>query len=255
MKYNRVKTSLKILKALTWGSLLLSSPAYAFNVDFDSSWEAFGDVEVANPSTVRLSTDGLFDDDADIGANNGDFNYSGTPAAPVGFVSPDLSEFLGVSTSALDVGGFAYEGSAIKKTIVVNAGEVLNFTWDFNTNETLLATDPWRGSFLDYTFFSVNNQIIKLADVSNATVGSASIFDKQTGVQKYEYTFNNAGTQTIAFGLVDIDDFSVTSAVTIKDVSIKATPKPVPEPMNILGTGFAVLFYFVYKKRNTVKKI
>lgn len=252
MRHSSKKTSLTIINALAWGSIILSSPAYAFDGGFDSSWETFGDVEVTNPSTVRLSTDGLFDDDADIDANNGDFNYSGTPAAPVGFVSPDLSEFLGVSTSALDVGGFAYEGSAIKKTINVNAGDILTFTWDFNTNETLLATDPWRGSFLDYTFLSVNNQIIKLADTNNALVDSASIFDKETGIQNYEYTFNSAGTQTIAFGLVDIDDFSVTSAVTIKDVSVKATPKSVPEPVSILGTGFAVFFSLLYRKRTTV---
>lgn len=254
MRHNSKKASLTIINALAWGGMILSSPAYAFDGSFDSSWETFGDVEVTNPSAVRLSTDGLFDDDADLGANNGDFNYSGTPAAPVGFVSPDLSEFLGVPTSALDVGGFAYEGSAIKKTINVKAGDILQFTWDFSTNETLLATDPWRGSFLDYTFLLVNNQIIKLADTNNALVSSTSIFDKETGIQNYEYTFNNAGTQTIAFGLVDIDDFSVTSAVTIKGVSLKATPKSVPEPVSILGTGLAVFFSLLYTKRTTFNK-
>ena len=245
-----MKNKTKILNLVTWSTLILSTPAQAVNINFDNSWEKFGDVEVVNPSQANLSTDGLFDDDADLNANSGDFNYSGNPAGQVGFVSPDLTEFLGIDADALDMGGFAFEGSAIKRTFNVNAGDKLKFAWNFRTNETALATDPFRGSFVDYSFFLVNDQITKLADINNATVNSASIFDQETGMQNYQYTFNNAGSYTVALGLVDIDDFAVTSALSVENVNVK----PVPEPMTILGTGVALGFGFLFKKGRSRRK-
>ncbi len=185
-----------------------------------------------------------------LNANNGDFNYSGNPTGQVGFVSPNLPEFLGINADALDMGGFASEGSAIKRTFNVNAGDKLKFAWNFRTNETALSTDPFRGSFADYSFFLVNNQITKLADINSATVNSASIFDKETGMQNYEYTFNNAGTYKIALGLVDIDDFAVTSALSVENVNVEA----VPEPLTIFGTGVALGFGFLFKKGRNRKK-
>lgn len=245
-----MKTKTKILNLLTWSSLILSTPAQAVNINLDNSWEKFGDVEIANPNQANLSTDGLFDDDLDLNANNGDFNYSGNPAGQVGFVSPDLTEFLGINVDALDMGGFAFEGSAIKRTFNVNAGDKLKFAWNFRTNETALATDPFRGSFVDYSFFLVNNQVTKLADINNATVNSAGIFDKETGMQNYQYTFNNAGTYTVALGLVDIDDFAVTSALSVNNVDLE----PVPEPLTIFGTGVALGFGFLFKKGRNRRK-
>lgn len=251
-----MKTSIKILNVLTWASLILSSPAQAFSLNFDDSWEQFGDVEVVNSSKANLSTDGLFFDDTDLGANNGDFNYSGNPAAPVGFDFGfgRLEDFLNIDASALDVGGFAYEGSAIKRTINVKAGDVLKFAWNFQTNETALATDPWRGSFVDYSFFSVDGQLTKLADINNATANLGSIFDKETGVQNYEYTFNNAGTYTVALGVVDIDDFNVSSGLSLENVrseKVYTVPEPVLEPMTIFGTGAALGFGVLLKKKSS----
>lgn len=243
---------IKILNLLTWASLILSSPAKAFELNFNSSsWEKYGDVGVVNPSKINLSTNGLLYDDFDLGANNGDFNFSKNPAGMVGFGG--LEDFLGVEVSKLDVGGFAYEGSAIKQTFNANAGDTLKFTWNFRTNETALATDPWRGSFLDYTFFSVNGKITKLADINNATTVSPTIFHKETGTQIYEYTFNKAGSYTISIGLLDIDDFAVTSALTVNNINLEKV-KAVPETITILGTfvvlGFGIIFQKEFAKNN-----
>jgi hypothetical protein len=253
-KNTNMKNSIKVLNVLTWASLILSSPAQAFSLNFDNSWEKFGDVEVVNPSKANLSTDGLVFDDTDLGANNGDFNYSGNPAASVGFVSPNLAEFLGINASKLDVGGYAYEGSAIKKTINVNAGDVLKFAWNFQTNETALATDPWRGSFIDYSFFLVDGQLNKLADINNANAKLGSIFDQETGLKPYEYKFNNTGTYTVALGVVDINDYNVSSALSLENIRVEkayAVPEPVPEPMTMLGTGVALGFGVLLKKESS----
>lgn len=249
-----MKTSIQLVSLLTWGSLIFSNPAQALDLNFDDSWEKFGDVEIVNPHKANLSTDGLFDDDFNLGANNGNFNYSGNPAGMVGFRG--LEDFLGVDVSVLDVGGYAYEGSAIKKTINANTGDVLRFSWNFSTNETFLATEPLRGSFLDYSFFLINGQIQKLADVNNAIV-SAGTFNKETGIKNYEYRFNNAGTYTIALGLVDINDFAVSSGLSVNNVSlekIQAVPEPLPQPVTILGSGI-VLGLATLSKNKYAKRV
>ncbi|AFY54223.1 hypothetical protein Riv7116_1674 [Rivularia sp. PCC 7116] len=246
-----MKTNIKLISILTWASLIFSTPAKAFDSDFNSpSWEKSGDVSVVNPNQVNLSTDGLFYDDFDLGADNGDFNFSGNPAAMVGFGG--LEDFLDIDASVLDVGGYAYEGSAIKQTINVKTGDVLTFEWNFGTNETSLAADPWRGSFIDYTFFSINGQLTKVADINSANTDSPSIFDKETGTQIYQHTFNNTGTYTVAFGLVDIDDYNVTSALSIKNINlerIQSVPEPVSQPITILGTSILLGFSALYKKK------
>ncbi len=251
-----MKTAIKIASLLTWVSLMFSNPAQALSLNFDDSWEKFGDVEVVNSNQANLSNDGLFDDDFDLGASNGDFNYSGTPAGIVGFGG--LEDFLGIDVSLLDVGGYAYEGSAIKKTINVKAGDKLKFAWNFSTNETSEAvsqeTEALRGSFLDYSFFFVNGQITKLADINGAIVNTAGTFDKETGIQNYEYKFNNAGIYTIALGVVDINDFAVTSALSLNNVrleNIQSVPEPLAQPLTILGSGIALGFATLSKKKYT----
>ncbi len=257
MKTKTMKTNFKILNLLTWATLVLSTPAQAANLEFDDSWEIFGDVQASSPSQANLSTDGLFFDDTDLGGNNGDFNFSGNPAGFVGFVSPDLSEFLEITVDQLDIGGFAYEGSAIKQTINVNAGDKLKFSWNFLTNETFLDTDPLRGSFIDYSFLLVDNQMIPLADINDATLNSASIFDQETGLQNYEYTFNNGGTYKIALGLVEIDDFAVTSALTVENIRLEKSnivTQPIPEPGTILGIALVGGFSVLLKNEGSKRK-
>lgn len=250
-----MKTTIKLVSILTWGSLIFSNPAQALNLKFDNSWEQFGDVEVVNPTTANLSTDALFDDDFDLGVNNGDFNYSGNPAGQVGFGG--LEDFLGVDVSIFDIEGVAYEGSAIKKTINVKAGDKLKFAWNFSTNETSQNLEPSRGSFLDYGFFLVNGQITKLADINNAIAISTNNFDRQTGIQNYEYQFNSAGAYTIALGVIDINDFTVTSALSLNNISLETSqsvPEPLPQPLTILGSGLALGFVTLSKKKYRNKK-
>lgn len=249
-----MRNAIKFIGVLSWGGLLISSPAQAADLDFNngtSPWSTFGDVYVANPKEVLLSTDAILDDDIQLGANSGQFNFSGQPAGEVGFVSPNLAEFLGIDASLLDINGFAYEGSAIKRTINVKAGDSLVFQRNFLTNEnSALVSGSFRASFNDYSFLLVNDQIKKLADINDATQSLPNFivaFDKETGIQTVKHTFNNAGTYTIGFGVVDIDDFIISSALSIQNVTLESSPisETIPEPTTILGAlvtmGFGVL--------------
>ena len=59
-------------------------------------------------------------------------------------------------------------------------------------------------------------------------------FDGHTDKQIWEYEFDEAGTYKVAFGVIDIDDFIVTSALSVENVEV------IPEPLTILGTATAI---------------
>jgi hypothetical protein len=218
--------------ALSW---LTISPTQAASLNL-STWASFGDVKTETPFQADLSTDGSADDDFDLGVSAGTFNFSGTPAGTVGFASPTLDEFLGIDPSQLDVSGIAYEGSALKQVVTVEAGEVLSFDWNFLTNETSPLIDPNIGSLNDYAFFLVNDEVNVLADIDDAIVPSG-FFVSETGNRSFQYRFNRAGSYTVAFGAVDVDDFTVTSALSVSNVTLtrRTNPTTVPETTPVVG--------------------
>jgi hypothetical protein len=206
----------------------------------DLTWESSGDVEI-DGTTLRLSTNALPSDDDDLG----DFNFSGNPATSIGFDLGfgKLEDFLGIDVEKLDIDidETAYEGSAIKTTLNLSSSTELSFNWDFLTNETSdsLSQEP----FNDYGFFFIGDRITKLADWRNANQTSCDfLFNSCTGVQTRTFTLN-PGNYNFGFGVIDIDDFVVTSALRISSFTltpISQPPATVPEPNLILGL-FATL--------------
>lgn len=230
IKHSTFKLGLVSLASL--GSLAMTTAsAHAVQVDF-SSWQQFGDVTTPALDRANLSNNALQNEDSSEDIN---FNYSGNPAGQARPL-PDLQDFLSLAPDALDIEGYALEGSAIKNTLTVAAGDVLRFNWNFRTNET---------SYNDFAFFLVNSTLIKLADFTNATQAS-SPFIQETGINSY--TFSTPGTYTLTFGVVDVDDYGTTSALEVSNARLE----PVPEPVNILGSltalGFGVTMRRLRKK-------
>ncbi len=215
-------------------------PVFAANLDLNT-WEQSGDVKVESSDQATLSTDGLVADDQELGANNGDFNFSGEPASMVGFGG--LEDFLNIEASLLDIEGSAYEGSAIKTNLTVNAGDRLIFDWQFFTNETSTLLAEELHPLNDYAFLLVNGEIEKLADYQHA-INSSPMFDRQTEIETFDYLFAVGGTYSIALGVIDVDDFSITSALSVENVRLE----PIPEPLTILGVGTAIALGTGFKK-------
>jgi hypothetical protein len=215
IKQSTFKLSLVSLASL--GSLTMTSTsAHAIQLVNFNSWQKFGDVTTPALGTANLSNNALLGDD---GSADGDYNYSGDPAGEA-LPNPNLQTFLGLTDAGLDVGGIAYEGSAIKNTVTVAAGDVLRFNWNFRTNES----QP--GGLKDFAFFLVGNTVFKLADFTDATQPSTPYL-WETGLR--QYTFATAGTYSLALGIADIDDYNVSSALEISNARIE----PVPEPSTI----------------------
>ncbi|WP_013334652.1 hypothetical protein [Gloeothece verrucosa] len=259
MKNNNVKLEIESLASISNEKKIISSLKECINISFFlivgilgldnrvlgaelnllSGWEIAGDVQIESATRVNLSSDGLFDDDIDLAVQTGEFNFSGNAASVVGFGS--LETFLGIDVAQLNLEGVAYEGSAIKTNLSVNTRSELSFDWEFLTNETFEL--PLR-PFNDYGFVQIGQQVNKLTDYQNTQKSPNCSFGFVgcTGVKSLKYTLA-AGQYTLAFGVIDVDDFAITSALKVSKINLtpnQEEPVTVPEP-NLVFAIFTAL--------------
>lgn len=196
----------KHLPAATLLAALFISPAQAAPIANLTAWAATGDVQVSS-LTASLTTASLIYED-DFPAAAGAYNLSGVGTAEVG-IPAGLEEFVGLQIGNLDPdpvnGVMAREGSALKHTIQVQAGDTLSFDWAFSTLEGL-PTDH-----NDYAFMVIDDVLTLLGDVASASTGG-----------RFSQTFSAAGTAQIAFGIVDVLDYGVTSRLDIGALALSA---------------------------------
>jgi hypothetical protein len=112
--------TLTLYSCLTLG---LTNPVKAASLDL-TTWDTLGDVNLVNNNQVLLSNDADLDDDIELGAASGSFNFSGTPAADNVF--GDLEFFLGLNQGYLSGSGEVIEGSVIQTELTVQAGDELS---------------------------------------------------------------------------------------------------------------------------------
>ena len=134
----------------------------------------------------------------------------------------------------------AYEGSGVTRLLSVSAGDRLNFNWQFLTLD-------YTGA--DYAFAAIDGAVIRLGGAEVATPlqplvpngGSVpeTLFWTPPGWQSGEVVFTRSGTVQIGFGVVDVGDFTVSSAVAIQDVVLTPVPEPAEWIILLAGLGAA----------------
>ncbi|MBE9213826.1 pre-peptidase C-terminal domain-containing protein [Plectonema cf. radiosum LEGE 06105] len=155
---------------------------------------------------------------AEFGAvpTQGDFQALLTTG--VGSVSDNtLESFLGLNSGDIDsIGnGDATEGSALQKTITVEAGDVLSFDFNFLTNE---GTPTF---FNDFAFvFITSNTLSELADTNSFFELSPTVFSEETDYDNFTFEFSAGGTYTVGIGVVDLQDTVVDSGLLVDDFKI-----------------------------------
>lgn len=134
----------------------------------------------------------------------------------------ELAKFLGVEVNNLVEMGEVYEGSAIKKSITVEAGDTLTFDWNF-------FTDDFRNQANnDFAFFTLTSLgETKLADTFSRfsnNQNNPTSFLHQTGFQIASYTFTRGGTYSLGIGVVDVQDGAVDSGLMLDNFSLTRRP-------------------------------
>ncbi|MBD2741826.1 hypothetical protein [Coleofasciculus sp. FACHB-1120] len=182
-----------------------------------------------------------------LGFDNNSNPIIGGNAAPVTFISgfaeeESLEGFLGFSTFLGDESLYdlataePIEGSAIKQTFKGSTGQKLSFSWNFLTNEAVeqaAVNDFTYPDFNDFAFVSLQSdsgtQFFNLADTISKFSDSASVFNKETGLQTFSYILPASGEYTLGIGVVDVGDGTRISALVVDEVAV------VPETTPTLG--------------------
>jgi hypothetical protein len=133
---------------------------------------------------------------------------------------PSIETFLGIAPgglSPLAASGVdadnATNGSAMKTTIMVEAGDEISFSWSFTSNEGY-------GYYNDFGFVSFNGQAFELADVSS--VGGPG----QTPWSVFTYTATVSGPLTIGFGTMNTGDTAVAAYLQVDNVKLNGVTVP-----------------------------
>ena len=165
--------------------------------------------------------------------------------------------FLGLAAGSLDAlspSTFTVnnvtEGSALKASISVVAGDTVSFDWLFTTNESL--SDPFPASnFRDFAFYS-----LKLRTSAGPVLLADALLDNAGATGTEAIVLTDSGTLEIGVGVVDVFDTLVESFITASNFTfIPADPDPpvgMPEPglLALLGLGLAGIDWS--RRRKTV---
>lgn len=226
---------LQTIAAITIIGLVATAPVQAqiINGDFGSgltNWTSIGDVSIQSGAAFLTTASSLSDDDAP--SASGAFNLSAINVVPS---SGGLDAFSGLALDALDPNPdslvFAFEGSALKQTFTVAAGEVLSFEWRLFTNDPIA----------DYAYVVINGVKTDLGlSALAATVSSPFAFE--SGLNVFSQVFPSAQTVTLSVGVVDVNDFSGTTALSVDNVQV------VPEP-SALGLGLVAAAGLLARRR------
>jgi hypothetical protein len=232
------KTTPAALSALMLALVAGSADAQIVNGNFDdlTGWSTAGDAKsVADGGNHLVLTDALSggsDDDATDGRNH---NLSGQDPLLTGGGVGSLEGFLGLAGGALDPApgslAQAVEGSAAQQTFTVAAGGSLSFQWRFGTTET----DPAQA---DYAFVVIDGTVHALTDTLPTAAGTD--YALQTDWTTFTQALS-AGTHTIAFGVVDVDAFNDSSALSVGDVALGVSAVPESSTLAMFGAGLGLL--------------
>jgi hypothetical protein len=186
------------------------------------AWTAIGRSGVVTAEQVNVgTTSGVYQAAITNGDAFTDLN-GGLPLPGVSGTSQSIGTLegqlglAGGTLASLASPGSPAEGSAIKQTLNVAAGDTLHLRWSFLTNEFT----P-EGTFNDFAFVTIGGSAFLLADTAfPAFVPSQSVHFQETGYQTFEHQFTSPGSVTIGLGVVDQFDGEIHSSLLVDCVEL-----------------------------------
>jgi hypothetical protein len=216
-----MKTLTKTLLASSLGLVLATQAAAAplANGSFAaglSGWTLVGDgiAEESLPGQWNAIITNAYNDGQDDPTN---FNLSGAQVA----TADQVEAAAGLTPLAL--GDTATEGSVLKQTFDVQAGDMLTFHWGFT---------PFDGTVPDLAFVAIQEgaATTSLSVLADGGIGASGNFSR---------SFAAAATVTLSVGVVDRDDTYGSSWLAISNVLVN--PVPEPESYTLLLAGLALV--------------
>lgn len=130
------------------------------------------------------------------------------------------------------------DSALLQMSLNWDAGDVISFSWAFLAFDYLPYND-----FSTFSILTVEPDafVLTLADI--AGVGD----DGDTGWMNYSYTFKNAGSGNIYFGVKNDKDQFGPSVLLVDNVSTTATPEPAT--LLLLGSGMLGMAYLKKRKK------
>jgi hypothetical protein len=162
---------------------------------------ALGDVAVGD-NTVTITTAGPDERTA-----------SGTDALWI----DDLE--ISLALPGYSLGSDAFEGSAYRQSLTAAAGSTFSFSWTLNT-------DAFDAKFTDRAFAVINGNVLTLGSVAAGTVSG-----------RFSHTFATAGLYTVSLGVVDVNDTTGISSLSVSNVNVSAVPEPETYALLLAGLG------------------
>ena len=234
---NSIRTLPAALSALALALVAGSAHAQVVNGSFGNGlagWTTGGDAAVVGThlSLTNAYTDGS--DDADGVVRNLSGNAPLASGQPGG-----LEDTAGLAQQALDpdtaAAITATEGSVASQTFLVAAGSQLSFQWDLSTMD-----QSGDKSFADIAFVVIDGQLITLGSALDAgSPPAGGSYAAHTGWADWSTTFSTGGSHTVSFGIADIGDVAVSSALDIAAVNVSSVPES--PTLALMAAGLALL--------------
>lgn len=153
-----------------------------------------------------------------------------------GTTVPNLETFIGVPGGSLNSlgNGIVHGGSAIQQIFAGTAGQILDFNWNFITDETPPSI------FNDFAFWSLNS----LSTLATANQTGLIPFDGllQTGFKETSFVLPNTGAYTLTLGVANVSDTGGLPQLLVDDVTVTSIPEPSygPAVLIILGAVLGI---------------
>lgn len=222
-----------VVSLIGLSTICVSEPSHAQVINGSFETGAFPPFLTTGDATIQTSAFGS-------GPTQGTFQAlitNGLSSVPVA----DLETFLELTPGSIynpgSIDRGATEGSAFRQTFLANAGDTLLFEFNFLTNEDTPSIFNGFLAFNDFSFVTLDGNVIPLADTTSTPFStSPTVFNQETGFRSIAFPISTTGTFTLGFGVVDDTGFVFDSGLLVDNISIQPirSPSPSPSPSPLL---------------------